>query len=253
MKYIVIAFLFMACTNIHPLKDVPPISIEPLDTIQFERGNITATPVIFETSFLKGTQQPLKNLNTRLYGVTIGKLKVTSGRIIACDPMHIDEYGKPFTQIFPTGEFPVQLSIAKFPEKETIAFSRIKFSDEPVVKWEFALLEGQAQIPLGGEEIHGFSIDAGVAVFIDEEANKALDFKTMVYDMNGLVYREMDKHYHNDWKYVVYDFKDHNLAAFSSGKGDGYYASYVGLDVKGNPCRLLTDFNLFNWNQVNSE
>ena len=62
--------------------------------------------------------------------------------------MHIDEYGKPFTQVFPTGEFPVQLSVAKLNDAETIAFARISFSEEPVVKWKFALLEGQLPIPL---------------------------------------------------------------------------------------------------------
>ena len=249
MKYIIIAFLFISCNNITGFNNAPPISAEPLDTIQPAIIGIVPTPILFENAFLKGTRQMRDNSNATLYGITIGKLKVASGRIIACDPMHIDEYGKPFTQIFPLGEYPVQLSIAKFDDKETIAFARINFSDEAVVKWEFALLQGQDQIPLAREKMHGYSVDAGVGVFIDEESKQALDFKTTVYDTDGLVYQEMDKHYRKDWRYAMYSFGNHNLAAFSSGEGDGYYATYIGFDASGTPCRLLTDFGLFDWSK----
>jgi hypothetical protein len=247
MKYIIIAFLFITCTNISSFHKVPPLSHEPLDTIQSSPASIVATPFLFESAFIKGTTQKQDNSNVPLYGITIGKIKIESGHIIACDPMHIDEYGNPFRQVFPTGEYPVQLSIAKRNDKETVAFARINFSDEPVVKWEFALLEGQSKIPLGDEKKHGYSVDAGVGIFIDEQANKALDFKTMVYNMDGAVYKEMDKHYRNHWRYTIYKFGNHNLAAFSTGEGDGYYATYIGIDAKGETCRLLTDFGLFDW------
>jgi len=103
MKYIIIAFLFVACNNINRFNSIPPISTEPLDTVQSTAGGIAATPILFETAFVKGTEQKKNNSIANLYGVTIGTLKVSSGRIIACDPMHIDEYGKPFTQVFLIG------------------------------------------------------------------------------------------------------------------------------------------------------
>jgi hypothetical protein len=65
--------------------------------------------------------------------------------------------------------------------------------------------------------------------------------------MDGAVYKEMDKHYRNHWRYTIYKFGNHNLAAFSTGEGDGYYATYIGIDAKGETCRLLTDFGLFDW------
>ena len=225
----------------------PEISREPLDTIQSSTNEIVAVPVLFETAFIKEAKQPANVSKMSLYGVTIGTLNIVSGRIIACDPMHIDEYGKPFTQLFPTGEFPVQLSIAKFDEEELIAFARIKFSDSPVVKWRFALLEGQSHLPLGKEKRHGYSVDASVGIFIDNEAYQALDYKSSVYDSDGTVYKEMDKHYRNDWRFAIYQFGNHNLAAFTTGEGDGYYSTYVGYDAHGNPCRLLTDFTVVDW------
>ncbi|MCW3073913.1 MAG: hypothetical protein JWP69_982 [Flaviaesturariibacter sp.] len=175
-------------------------------------------------------------------------LKLPTGRIVACDPMHIDEYGKPFTQVFPTGEYPVQLAIAKEGSVELAAFARIYFSDEPVVKWQMALLQGQQPLPLGDEDIHGYSVDAGVGVFMDEEAKNALDLN-LVDNMDATLYKELDKHYRNDWRYTMYAFGNHNLAAFTSGLGDGYYATYIGFDAKGVPCRLVTDFGIIEWNE----
>src|SRR5687768_5397514 len=113
MKYVLIAFIFLACNN-HPGKtDSPEVSTELLDTIKSSPGRITATPVLFETAFINGTTQLVNKHVFSFYGITIGKIKISSGYIIACDPMHIDEYGIPFTQLFPTGEHDMQLAITK--------------------------------------------------------------------------------------------------------------------------------------------
>ena len=65
--------------------------------------------------------------------------------------------------------------------------------------------------------------------------------------MDGAVYKEMEKHTHYDWRYAMYDFGQHNLAAFTSGFGDGRYSTYIGFAANGKPCRLITDFGLFDW------
>ncbi len=191
MKYIFIAFIFCACNIGSTRNDAATISKEVLDTIQSVPVSTGATPVIFENAFVKGATQRVKEATIGFTGITIGKIKIPSGHIIACDPMHIDEYGKPFTQVFPTGEFPVQLSILELEGEQSIAFARINFSDDPVTRWEFALLEGQPSIPVGGRKKHGYSVDAGVGVFIDEAANKALD-QEAVTQMDRGIYKEME-------------------------------------------------------------
>ena len=128
--------------------------------------------------------------------------------------------------------------------EETTAFVRINFSEEPVEKWEFALQEGQAPIPHKGKKIHGYSVNAGMGIFIDEPANRYLD-KDQVMQSGGAVYKEITKYYHNDWRYSMYNFGNYNLASFTTGLGDGYYATCTGFDAKGKPCRLITDFDLF--------
>jgi hypothetical protein len=45
----------------------------------------------------------------------------------------------------------------------------------------------------------------------------------------------------------MYNFGKHNLAVFTTGLGDGCYNTYIGFDAKGQPCRLLTDFAIFDW------
>ncbi|HUS02632.1 MAG TPA: DUF4241 domain-containing protein, partial [Chitinophagaceae bacterium] len=224
------------------------VSTEPLDTIKTMPAKIVAAPVLFETAFIKGTTQQGRVVPIGFYGVTIGKIKIVSGHIIACDPLHTGEYGIPYTQLFPTGEFPVQLSIAQTGEEDLTAFARINFSDEPVVKWELALLAGQKPLPVGDEDIHAFGVDGGIGIFVDEEAKKALDKSKLIDDeLYGPLNTEMDKHYHNTWRYTMYNFGQHNLAAFTTGKGDGLYATYIGFDANGKVCRLVSDFGLFDW------
>lgn len=253
--YIFIVFTFLACKNVTQ-QDALKISTEGLDTIKSAPERIVATPLLFESAFIKGTAWKGKTAFINLYGITIGKINSVSGRIIACDPLHMDEYGKPFTAMFPKGEFPVQLSIAEVGGEETIAFARINFSNEPVIKWELALLEGQKPLPVEGEEIHGYGVDAGIGIFMDQEAIKAYTQDQLLELEEGIyqdIYKEMLKHYRNDWKYTIYKYRGHNLAAFTSGLGDGRYASYIGYDVKGKPCRLVTDFQLFDWKKVSGK
>ena len=247
MKYLVALILIIvsglsACDSRKPA----PFSTEVLDTVKTVPAAITAEPFLFEKAFIKGTTQLLNDSTIYLYGVNIGKLKISSGTITACDPLHIDEYGIPFTRQFPNGEFPVQLAIAKLGREEKIAFARINFSDEPVVKWEFALTKNQEALPVGGKEMHGYGVDGSVGIFADAKAIKSLVIENPT-SLNDTFYREMNKHNHYDWRYNMHDFGPHNVAIFTTGEGDGYYATYVGLDKSGQPCRLLSDFNIFKW------
>ncbi|MES2648941.1 MAG: DUF4241 domain-containing protein [Bacteroidota bacterium] len=247
MKYQLLAVLLLfGCKNINLNNNDYKISKEVVDTIKVIPAKIVAMPYLFEQAYNKGFTQTVNNFKVNLYGITIGKIKISSGRIITCDPLHIDEYGIAYTQIFPTGEFPVQLSIAKLDEEESIAFARINFSEDIVERWELALQPGQSALPVAAEKIHGFSVDGGVGIFVDEAAVKTLDIDKL-QSLDAPLYKEMEQHYHFDWRYALHNFGQHNLAAFSTGFGDGYFATYIGFNSKGIPCRLLTDFGLLKW------
>ncbi len=202
-------------------------------------------PEIFESSFLKGTEAKWNNFVQVFYPFDIGQINIASGKIIACDPINIHA-GIAFAQEFPIGQFHVQLAIAKGGEDERVGFSRILFSDNEVVKWEFALPPGQEQISITGDICYAYGVDSGTGLFIDEEANKIFNQKDLEV-WNEVFITSMEKYYRNTWSYILHEFDGYNLAAFSTGLGDGHYATYVGYDSQGNICRLLTEFGLIDW------
>jgi hypothetical protein len=227
---------------------VPEVSEERLDTVKIQSHPVTTRPEIFETAFFEGTYAKIDTADVRFYTVSIGELKIESGKVIACDPIVMHD-AEPFVQNFPIGQFPVQLSIAKIGYDQRVAFSRILFSDNEVAKWEFALRKGQEPIPIISETFYGYGVDGGIGLFIDEKANAV--FNELTSNDQSLwakvFNKEMDKHYRKTWQYVLYEFDGHSLSCFSTGYGDGTYGTYVGYDKKGNVCRLLTDFNIVDW------
>jgi len=250
LQGVLMILILAGCDNNQGRKNATPVSNELLDTIRVVADSAPIAPAILETAFSGGQMQAVNKKMISLVGINIGKLKLLSGKIIACDPLHIDEYGLPFTQAFPTGEFPVQLSIAALEGDERVAFGRITFSEAPVARWELAVQAGQKRLPVESEEIEGYAVDAGVVVFMDVETKKLLN-KNGIENLNSELFAEMNKHNHNKWKYALYQFQDHNLAAFTTGLGDGRYATYIGFDTSGKPCRLVTDFQIFDWKGSN--
>jgi len=243
IKYILPALVFISCQDKKGSSNRPA---EKLDTIKTLPLATTANPAILENAFTSGYQADGHNAKVSLTGIGIGKLKVPSGRMIACDPMLTEEYGKPFLENFPTGEFPVQLSIVNLDGVEAIAFARVLFNEGPVARWEFARLKGQDQFPIGGSRLHTYIVDGSLGSFMDSIAMRSLN-ATEDGSYQKAIYNEVEKHRYYSWKYGLINFKNNNIAAFSAGLGDGHYATYIGYDSSGKPCRLLTDFDLVKW------
>ena len=53
---------------------------------------------------------------------------------------------------------------------------------------------------------------------------------------------EMDKTYRHTWSWLDMKLGGGNLIAFSSGYGDGSYASYAGFDSERHVSVVVTDF-----------
>ncbi|GAB3231624.1 hypothetical protein GCM10027346_18230 [Hymenobacter seoulensis] len=209
---------------------------------------VQAEPAIFETSFFPGTQISQDSLQCTLHGRFLGNLPVPSGQIVAADPVSLHPQTLPFTTRFPRGRFPVELALARFSGDERVAFARILFSDAPVVSWEPALLPGQEPLPLRSEEYYGYPVDAGMAFFMDVASVEPL----MRYLANreaseNLMITSFQLGTNSSSTGFLYAMPPDTVAAFSTGFGDGYYATYVGLDAQRQPCRLLTDFQVISW------
>jgi hypothetical protein len=212
----------------------------------------------------------------------IGNLAVTSGKLIACDPLLEPDLKGYFAKIIPPGQYPVILSIAELqPRNETrIAYAMLRLNQAPIVKWELAVINGQHPRESEGE-IYGYGVDSGTGSFMDWDAAKilydlanpnpveyeaarkigqekawelssaALDrFEREFCDKVILAMNQNKKVGMAYWaNHLVNDTKGGNIIAFSSGWGDGGYSSYWGYDAKGNIAALVTDFMLLHMNE----
>lgn len=192
----------------------------------------------------------------------IGELILTSGRIIACDPLIVPDTRYHLKKTVKPGHYPVIVSVADFqPVGDTrVACAMLRISDEATIRWEVALINEPDAKQTDGRTAYG--VDAGTGCFVDWDAAEIIEnlvsleivypekdefeifcdrviaeMKKNSLGTHGLTVRWADMR--------VSDDTEANIIAFSSGWGDGSYASYWGYDASGNLTSLVTDFALF--------
>ena len=117
-----------------------------------------------------------------------------------------------------------------------------------------ALQPGQDLEGLEPDEIFGHGVDSGTSCMMDADAAQSL-MEKMEADESYFetILREMDKTYVDTWSWANISMNEEtkaNMIAFSSGMGDGLYASYFGFDQGGNVVSLITDFALFDADEM---
>lgn len=185
----------------------------------------------------------------------IGELVLTSGRLIACDPLTAPDTRYHFEKTIKPGRYPVVASVAEFrPGGDTrFACVMLRISDGTPVRWEAALINEPGPDRSGDRSAYG--VDAGTGCFMD------LDFARIIEalfpqadefeEFCDLVIEEMEKYSFGEHPLTAAfadmrsEDTEANMVAFSSGWGDGGYASYWGYDASGNLTCLVTDFALF--------
>jgi hypothetical protein len=89
----------------------------------------------------------------------------------------------------------------------------------------------------------GYPVDSGTGCFMDRAAGQLLtDAMNKSENYYETLIEEMDKSYQHTWSWLNKKFGNANLVAFSSGDGDGMYATYVGFDGEGAISAVVTDF-----------
>jgi hypothetical protein len=180
----------------------------------------------------------------------LGMLFLSSGNVVACDPLTSPEM-KPFAKTVQPGKYAVNLY--SDPGEGGIAYAELKISDEHVVKWEMAVKEGQDITTLKEGEIFGYPVDTGLGSFMGADTAKLID----KHDRE-LQQKLGDKYvsYYDDYFEDLMDSEEtgdnfiaqpypeleNNFAVFTSGYGDGFYATYVGLDKNDLPVKFITEF-----------
>ncbi len=181
-----------------------------------------------------------------LHHHTLGELVLTSGKVVACDPF-VNPEGTPFAVQVSPGRYPVIVSVAALAKTndQRIAYAMLKVSDQLPARWEMATTEGQNINELEEDEIFCYPVDSGTGCFMDTQAGQHLlqRGKEGTDQLLGI----MNQTYMLTWSRAdmrVDDVTGANIIAFSSGWGDGCYASYWGYDADGKIACLVTDFGV---------
>lgn len=181
--------------------------------------------------------------------VALGDLELPSGQIVAADPM-VQPERPAFARKVQPGRYPVTL----YKAQHRVALAALRFSLGKVVRWEMATVPGQDLGKLKDGEIYGYGVDAGLGCFMDAKTPAAMKQREELQNKRT---RRFDNYYDdvvsdeleaNGGNYALHRPLEDNLlnvAIFQSGWGDGFYASYWGLDADDKPLVLITDFGVF--------
>jgi hypothetical protein len=211
----------------------------------------------FRKAFRDGSKLPAEPYGeVRVSTRRIGRLTVTTGAIVACDPLVFPER-RPFTRRVPPGRYPVVISIAhirhpksKKREKpdERIACAMLRLGPCAPVRWQMATIPGQKLRTLKEDHYYGYVVDAGTGCFMDRAAAKILDRRMEAdhgYFEELLAASEGVYVHTRRWAdFPLDEGSGLNVVFFSSGWGDGSYASCWGFDRAGEVACLVTDFQV---------
>ncbi|MUV03466.1 DUF4241 domain-containing protein [Flavobacterium rakeshii] len=197
-----------------------------------------------------------------LVEIHVGDLNLPTGKIIAADPFFTYDQ-RPFKRTVLPDKYPVYVYVTEIDEEHfRIAYAKIKFRSKDASKWVLAITDDitkEEMDELTDDEFFGFPVDSGLACFLDEETNAALNAK-----MDALQEKDPEANYYdevladefkaysskNKFSRELGDWNDHrpdresdnNVIMFASGWGDGYYPAYWGLDENGETIELVIDF-----------
>lgn len=175
----------------------------------------------------------------------LGLLNLPTGSIVANDPLCLFETD-PFDKTVTPGSYQTFLYIHHFETDRRVAFAEIRFSENIPIRFDLALTNNQHLEELDEDEFYGYGVDSGTGCFVDkltlDEYVKLTDLTEdgMLPDLE----KELDLRYIHTYSFANYTLSGspHNLILFSSGYGDGAYASYWGYDTNNELCCLITDF-----------
>lgn len=176
--------------------------------------------------------------------IEAGKLRLTTGRIIATDPilMYDDES---YSEHVKPGTYPVYIYVGKTENRknQTVA-AELKLSNNEPVKWEMALLKGESSKGFSHDEFMGYEVENGLGCFMDESVMECLDIMsedeldTYVKSVRNSVSKN-----ENSCADIIIDKKtEGNVIVFTSGWNEGTFPTYYGYDKDKNLARLVTDF-----------
>lgn len=189
---------------------------------------------------------PDELLRFKLERHPFGHLNVTSGNIVACDPL-VQPDRRPYIRTIPPGRYLVEW-LGRDRPALLVLWLHDRLTLKPnALRWEMALLAGQSLDDLAENELFGYPVDAGLGCFMDQDAAKAMN------ERNEKEFEKPDYiSYYDDVladelgdalaldHYPLGAGSSSNAAICQSGWGDGTYPSYWGIDETGTPAMPLS-------------
>ncbi len=191
--------------------------------------------------------------NPLLETYEVGKIHISSGKIIASDPLISPDHPA-FAPLFPKGDFPVW--VHKERESNCIAYAEIIFDKTQMAeRWELALSEGQNMTDLKEGEVFGYPVESGMGSLMDWDAQMVLgNLEQELFHKKGVdfmgIYEEFFHSHFFDENGAIDQFavlkpddgKPENIVAFETGYGEGFYATYLGYSKDNQIIKLISEF-----------
>ena len=188
--------------------------------------------------------------NVLITSKTVGELYLPTGEIVMGDPLSHhslnDISRKTFSKRVEPGSYPFVAYISEGNSNHAIAFTELRFSDSPPVKFSTAKTKFDAAHHRKG--FCGYAVRDSRTGIMDADVFKIIcklprtsyveeliDFDQALENING----------HSGLRCGVGSSADGNLTAAILSINSGIYYWYWGLDHSGNICCLMADFFTF--------
>lgn len=197
---------------------------------------ITPRPEVLSGAFEPGFVGEAAEKRYPIRAIRIGEIEIASGSVVLVDPFLMSTDDKSLALAVPRGRYPVDLAVADAGESgQRVALARLLLSPVPAVRWAMAVTDEQDVTTLNGDEVFGYGVDAGTGAFVDAAVLAWLETEYPSADF------ERYSALLDDWQIrgeaaaeslgLPYGFTlierlgPGEAAMFSSGWGDGHYAS----------------------------
>lgn len=208
--------------------------------------SLPSSPMWANKAFTPGASLKTKDEMVQFSEQNVGELSLPSGKVVASDVFFSSLGQLPLNKSVPSGKYPVSILIARYFSSgaQNIAFAKITFNKAPIVSWELATTDSDTGF--GSKTVHSrYPVDSGTGCFTDLETAKEMSRLADTSSLNDRIIAALGASTPpgcNNADILISEGR--NLICFSSGFGDGSYASYWGLDADGKVCALVTDFDL---------
>ena len=200
----------------------------------------------FDNVFASGAAVKSGGADLVMTQLEIGDLYIPSGRVLACDPIHMYDLD-PFTREIAPGRYPVTLGVVEERAGDTkrVAYSMIRLRDEAPVEWELAKKARPSIDAREDAEVHGFGVDVGLGGYMDLGAGNLLRQRMDAGDgFHNDIFEAVEEN-EPEWANIVIDpTTGLNIVVFETGSGDGLFLSYWGCNDTGHVVCLVTDFGI---------